>query len=490
MSPSELTATERRVCAAFRGGDVIDLCSGDPDLDAPEQFADWGPKRTVRAEVLMSLLLGDAPAVRGRVPAVRIAGAYVVGTLDLAGGEVDAMCSFDGCVFEHAPELAHATMHTVRIVASRLPGLSASWAEIDGHLSLRGSRIDGRVELVGTQISGELRMNSTWVRASGRALSAGRLRVDGGYFGGGLRMHGGMRLIGAELNGGLFLRGARLDHPGGAAIDLTNARVQNAMTCTDGFRAHGTVRLRGARIDGRLSFRRAVLRSNGYALHATRLRVEELNLRTDRPIVGEVLLEHSVVGTLEDDPSSWASSMRLDGMTYEAIRSSNGPLSVGQRLDWLARDPGGFRPQPYEQLAAYLRRIGQETDARRVLIARQRRRRRTLRPPGRIWSYLLDVTVGYGYRPWIAGIWGMGLLALGSVVFWLRPPQPLKGSGSVHFNPVLYTLDLLSPIGGFNLKQAFSPGGWEQYLAAGLVGAGWVLAGALIASVSRVFYRD
>jgi len=46
----------------------------------------------------------------------------------------------------------------------------------------------------------------------------------------------------------------------------------------------------------------------------------------------------------------------------------------------LDRDPEGYRPQPYEQLATTYRQIGNEADARSVPLTKQRRRRRTAAP--------------------------------------------------------------------------------------------------------------
>ncbi|SDI58003.1 hypothetical protein SAMN05421505_1757, partial [Sinosporangium album] len=74
----------------------------------------------------------------------------------------------------------------------------------------------------------------------------------------------------------------------------------------------------------------------------------------------------------------------------------------------------GHHPQPYEQLATWYRRIGHEPDARRVMLAKQRQHRTTLRPTGRAWGRLLDAIVGYGYRPWQAALWAAVLLTTGT----------------------------------------------------------------------------
>ena len=46
-----------------------------------------------------------------------------------------------------------------------------------------------------------------------------------------------------------------------------------------------------------------------------------------------------------------------------------------------------------------LRASGEDADAREVLLAKQRRRRETLPLAAKLWGYLQDWTVAYGYRP-------------------------------------------------------------------------------------------
>jgi hypothetical protein len=117
------------------------------------------------------------------------------------------------------------------------------------------------------------------------------------------------------------------------------------------------------------------------------------------------------------------------------------PLPAANRLPWLARDSGGYQPQPYEQLAAAYRRMGHDADARSVLLAKQRRRRRTLPAPMRIWGCLQDWVVGYGYRPQRAALWLAVLLAIGTAAFATDHPAPLDRSQVPEFSPLLYTLD-------------------------------------------------
>lgn len=120
-----------------------------------------------------------------------------------------------------------------------------------------------------------------------------------------------------------------------------------------------------------------------------------------------------------------------------------------------------------------------------MLLAKQRARRRTLRPAGRVWSRLLDATVGHGYRPWLAGLWLCALTPAGTLVF-AAADGPYRSGGGPRFQPFVYTLDLLIPIGGLGQRDTWHwTGGPAQVLAYALIAMGWVLTTALVAGVTR-----
>lgn len=482
LPPDDLTRTERRVWRAFDSGARVVLGDDRPGHE---------PERTVRAEVLTALLRRADDPGADRVAAVRLRGARITGRLDLAGADVEWLLSLYNCVLDEPPDFSHASTRTLKLNSCDLPGFAAIWARVGGHLSLNGTTVRGRVELTGARVTGELRMNQARLGTSHAkiALTAGGLTVEGGCYGRGMRARGGVRMAGSRMNGGLVLTGAHLEATDGATLDLGDATVAHGLQCGGGFTACGAVRLRGTRVSGRVSFRQAALRSPAIALHATRLRCDELDLHTSGPIEGEVRLSYSVLGNLSDDSRTWPEKLFINGMVYESLRHEDAHADMRRRLSWLSRDPNGFRPQPYEQLASFYRRIGEDSAARWILYMKQLRRpKRNLAE--RAFASVLRATVGYGYRPQRAAAWLGGLLALGSIGFALHHPAPLKPDEAPHFNPVLYSLDLLSPIGGFGQRDAFDPTGIWQWLAGVLVVAGWVLATALIAGVGRVYNRD
>ncbi len=478
----ELSAAEQALWDAYPTGARVELGGDRPGADA-------GPERTVRAEVISALLLGAREARPGHVPAVRLCGAYISGVLNVSGGTVGCELRLESCTLAEIPDFSNASARQMRFASCLLPGFDGGGLRADGYFSLSGSLVEGEIKLLRGYLSGGMRLNGVRVRnPGGYSLNAGGLTVDAGTFVRQSDLTGSVRLTGARMTGGFFLEGTTLRAPGGYALNGENMTVQDQMECGQGFTAEGTVRLRGARIDGTLSFDQSALRAPGLrALHLSHARVEELILIPREPIKGHVTLGYSRIDVILDRRDVWPADLYLNGLVYQSLR---GEPDDRRRLEWVARDPSGFRPQPYEQLAVWLRAIGREDLSRACQLARQRARRRHLNPVSRMWGVVLDWTVGYGYRPWISAVWLVLLLVLGTTAFSLHHPHTVRQLGErPHFYAFAYTLDLMLPIETFGQRSAWEAVGWTHWLAWGLTGAGWILATALISGVARVLGR-
>ncbi|NVI89544.1 hypothetical protein [Actinomadura sp. BRA 177] len=539
MNIEDLTPSERRLWKAFPKGEAVDLSTGDPALDDIGQSDRWGHDRVVRAEVLVALLVGAVDPEPGQVAAVRLAGARITGSLNLGHAEVTVPLALTGCAFDDAPHLYWASMTSVHLMRCRLPGLVASGTRVDGHLWLEGSRINGGLWLDGANITGILNMSGVQLtNPGGDALLADRLSVEANvYCDQGFIANGEVRLPGAHIGGQLIFRGARLYNPSGVALyasrldvaanvfcdggftaegeirlrgasvggylsfvganlsapertalnadDLT---VETDIYCSDGFTAVGAVSFSGARVTGQLSLRDARLRhDNGTALSLQRVQAEELLLRTAEPIRGTADFSYARINLLRDDAASWPERLQLDGLQYETLEP---PLTARERLDWLRRDTDGYAPQPYERLAQTYRTLGLDADGRSVLLAKARDRRQTQGLPRKIVGWLQDALVGYGYRPFRAASWLIGLLAFGTIVFSIHQPDVLDDGHKPHFNAFFYTLDLLLPIGSLGQEIEFAPKGVYQWIANFIVAAGLVLGLTVAAGATRALSRE
>ncbi|GAA2419468.1 hypothetical protein [Streptomyces glaucus] len=80
---------------------------------------------------------------------------------------------------------------------------------------------------------------------------------------------------------------------------------------------------------------------------------------------------------------------------------------------------------------------------------------------------------------------------LGTLSFGTHSPNPAKQDEGVPFQPLVYTLDLLIPIGGLGQRTAwYWSDGSLQCLAYLLIAFGWVLTTAVIADVTRTLQKS
>jgi hypothetical protein len=443
----EMTDPERAVWEADETGDVVDLGVGDPERDNPAMGADWGASRQVRAQLLCELLTGVNGPKDVRPRALQLAGARITGTLDLEAATLVRPLNLRRCSFDQPINLQEAQAPAVRLPGSRAPGL-------------KGDQIQTR---------SNLELNE------------------------GFAAEGEVSLIGAHIGGQLSLDGATLINPGGDALKADKLTVGQSMFCR-GFTAQGEVRLLVAHIGGQLSFDGATLiNPSGIALDLEGVRTPTLVLRPHLQPQGMVDLTNAQVDSVVDSQATWPQDLDLNGFRYGDL-IARPEVGAKARLRWLERNPGGYSPQLYEQLAAAYRRAGRDDDARKVAIKKQRRRRQTLNPLGKAWNSLLDSTVGYGYQTWKAGVWLLVLIGLGWWIFDRAYPAHLVAAKlpgqRPSFHAGLYALDVLLPFTDLGYQSAWIAGAWARWFYLGWNLAGWVLITAVVAAVSGLIKRD
>lgn len=489
MEITDLTPAELRVRDAFPLGEGVDFREGDDD--DPALGAAWGPERTVRAEFLRELLLAG-PVREDRTAGLKVRGARITGRLDLKYGTVAHAVRLRHCHFEQAPDLYGARMLALVLSDSVLPGLTAGTLRADGTVRITCCRVTGPVRLQGAKVAGAFFANGAHLGTPGEdpeeavlQLNHAELATD--VWAPGLVAHGTVQLNGAVVGGQVNLNDAVLDAPGGTALHAEVLAVGTDLHAMR-LRARGRVNLSGARIPRQLNLAHARLSNpDGHALRASSSVIGELWLRSAAPIQGTVNLRRAQFDMLHVLPEVWPDRVQLDGLSYRVLTPH---LPAEQRLPLLEREPDGYLPYLYEQLTTAYRTVGDDAAARTVQLAKLRRHRGTLPPYARLWGYLQDAAVGYGFRPMRAAFWLLLLLCTGTLAFTLHHPPALKPSEAPAFNPLFYTLDLLLPIIDFGQESAFAPRGGYQWLSYLLIALGWVLATTIAAGVTRSLNRQ
>lgn len=463
-----LTEREQALLDAAEGGRPLDLSTGDPTHDDVVCGHGWGDDRTVRAELLYQLLAGAGESSPPR--AVVLRGARIGGGLNLESASLVCPLILQDCFFDAPVNLMDARAPVIRLTGCHMPCLAADQLETRGEL--------------------ELDRLTTTVISLTNAHIGGQLGLDGAKLSG-----GGWPL---DLSG-VTLRPSQDAAPSapqlqGAALVADRLAVDQSMFCQEGFTAEGEVRLVGARIGGQLGFNGASLSNpGGVALRLNEASVgASLWLRLAAQPNGELdLTSMRVAGALYDSEQSWPTALRVRGCTYDHLEAKP-KVDSEARLRWLQRDSEGYSPQPYEQLIAFYRRSGHDGAARQAAIAKQRKRRAELRGMAKVWNFLLDWTVAYGYRTWQAALGLLLLLPIGTAVFAHAHPDDVTAvEGRVSdFQAFIYTLDLLIPVINLHQRDEWIADGAAQWWALGFTLGGWVLTTAVVAALTGILKRD
>lgn len=425
----------------------------------------------------------------------------------------------------------------------------------------QGFSAEGTIYLLGANIAGNLECRGARIRSKidRRAIYAERMTVGGDvYLDTTARQdkftaEGTVYLLKANIGGILSCRGAQLKTLSGAGNVFFAERmnVGSNVYLSDGFSASGNIQLKEATIGGSLEIEPYALEKDKRlsALDATDIRVSgRLRWAPETQTQGRVSLEGATVGQLEDswtEPDGgrrengyWPTGGRLclDGFTYGSLAGNNQP-DVRQRLQWIRSQlrpklpepwvdirtyagpanfgERGFAAQPYKQLTQAYQHVGKDTEARKVSIAQRRDRRKYghLTWYRKMFDWLLDFFVGYGYETWRAGA---ALLVLFGIVFTLmlvamnnNAFEPVQNATLLHpapsaarcrsgypcFNPLGYTIDTVIPLIDVHQVDYWGPNAktswglacvYITYLGTAL---GWFFATLTVAGATGIIRR-
>jgi hypothetical protein len=459
-----LTPVEQSLVEHVCRGEWLDLAAGDEVVDETTMRS-WGDDRTCRATVIRDILRGRL-APDADPHGLRLRGARISGQLDLENLSTDVNLELRDCLLEDGVVARDARLAGVGLtgcwIGQRVePPLDAerlicsvlhlSRARIIGHAEL------GVVSLAGARIGGELACSGAELRNdSGPALAADGLQVDqdlfltGGFTATGSGEHGAVSLVGAHIGGQLACSGAELRNDSGPALDADGLQVDQALfldggftaTCSSG--ADVAVKLTGARVGGTLVFDPA-------------------------------RLEHAA------DPHRL---LAVNGLTYAGVPEQ---IPAGDWLKLLQCGTPGYAAQPYQQLAAGYRALGNERQARAILMAQRddELARADTRWPERLWGRITKCTLGYGYKPWRA-LWFLAAVVVVSCVLAIvlgahgalaqTKDMAAPGQPCTVIQKVSVGLDLNLPVGTSLARgDCGLPRNAASATAAWLTGVGWVL---------------
>jgi hypothetical protein len=328
-------------------------------------------------------------------------------------------------------------------IAAKGPALDMDGAQVAGDLSLvgvfNGVGKQGAVRLASVRVGGRLVINSgtCFDNPSGPALSAGGLRVAReaelvcDALGAGLE--GAITLQAADIGGCLQIFGVVTNRTTGPAFDASDLHVVRDLQLKaefEGAGKRGAVILAGAKLDQSADLGFSTINSkDSLAIVADGMQVgadlliDSLTVIRGRGRAGVARLSNvHVDGAVKLAPNSGHNLLPgapvwvLDGLSYEGYPQLGGNGAVWQTKQWLGllgRNPT-YHASTYQQFAAAARAAGHDSDVREILIAQRRDqiRRGGLSRRECWWARFTWITLGYGYQPWRALLFLVGVIAV------------------------------------------------------------------------------
>jgi hypothetical protein len=428
LTCSALGLDEARVIGHAGGGAVRLLgahISGQLSCIGADLRNDSGPALNADGlQVGQSMFLRDGFTATGSgvLGAVRLAGAHISGGLECDGADLRN---------DSGPVLDAGGLQVSQSMYLR-EGFTA-----------RGSGHDGAVRLVGAYIGGNLECDGADLQNDyGPALDADGIRIEramflrGGFTARGSGHDGAVRLLGARVGDQFVCTDAAFLNDSGPALQADGLQVGPGMYLREGFTARGSshdgaVRLVGAHIGGNLECDGADLQNDsGPALQAGGLQVDQdMYLREGFMAIGggegvAVDLTGTRVGgaflfdsTLLEHTVDSHRRLAVEGLTYAGVP---GLISPQGWRELLRHGTPGYAAQPYQQLAAGYRALGDERQARETLMAQRDDQiaRADARWGERLWGWITKITLGYGYQPWRALLFLGAVMAVSCVLAW------------------------------------------------------------------------
>jgi hypothetical protein len=423
------------------------------------------------------------------------------------GAEIEGSVFLDGCSASGEVQLISAKIGgQLNCSGATLSNegddaLSAEGAEITGSVFLTdGFSATGAVRLSNARIGGRLGCSAATFASEGDdALVAEGAEIARGVFlNEGFSATGAVQLLGAKIGVQLDCSDATFTNEGRDALVAEGAEIGGSVLLRDGFSANGQVQIPKARIGGQLDCSRGTFTNGAWtALTARDATITSALIFRQVHVTGGVDLFRASAAALDDDLGrahdplgSWrgVQPLVLDGFAYPRF----GPEAKGDsklRARWLEQT-AGFQPGAWQQLIEVYRAQGRDDEATRAAIAMHNDRvKRAGLPSYRRWGrQVLRVTVGHGYRPWLAGVWAAAIIAAFALVVWqwsgMFIPETEGVTGSPQ--PVAYAADTFLPIVDLGEAGDWMPTGGIRWVDWSVILLGWALSTIFVAGFTRI----
>jgi hypothetical protein len=449
------------------GSADLRVFAGIVDSDPPI----WKPGQILHPRFLRDIL--SSPMYRNileRRP-IQIAGGWIPSDLELSGTRFPQTISLlffkmDGSVDLHG---------------SVLPGdLKIEHSTVDGDINLSNSIVKGNSEVRISEIFGNIKVNNSDIsgnleiwEAKTNQISLVSTKIDGQFVLVGSTFTLAPKSLEdrAEPYYVVFLYGSKI----GQSAHLNRSVFKGPITIANS-QVFGNLNLLGAHLrilDIEDSSIKGAIRLGPNIKPGT----AEKSL-TEWTNNSKIILKRTKIDVLPVLNDYWPKNMDIDGLKYDAIgiiddssttydgemniKSAPHETKAAWLLQWLNRqnDPR----EPYQQLRQVLLRDGEKHDADEIGYAGRNREWINAWNEGQYQLFvglcILKVFAGFGYKLWISGIWALGFVFAGAILF--MTSQEARQGGYRY--GIAYSFDTLLPIIHLREKHYdIDLQGWQRY---------------------------
>src|SRR6266496_4317295 len=479
-----LNPVETWVVAQVRIGEIADLSKQFPDKEKD--------KRRLSAHFLEDLLMGALTGLKPHRHGVRIIGAIIDEPIDLQNAQIRCQVWLDHCQFNKSVTFYGANFAEFVSFENSAFKAEANFEsmKVGGTAFFQNAVFDGPVNFVSADI-GWLEANGAQFRNKEKLATFGAMKVGGTAFFQNAVFDGPVNFVGANIASDFGAQGAKFQNKEqGANFESMKVRhtafFQNAVF-------DGPVNFVGANIASNFQANGVQFQNMEQRANFNSMKVGGAALFNDAVFEGSVDLRNADFAWLDLSSPFWpkdAAQFSMQGMSYKYIRA--GPLydepESHKALLTLA-DQSVYTADVYSNLEEFFLRQGYRDDADRAFIAGKRRERKeNLHDLGWLGSWLLDWLVGYGRRPFQAGIPCAVLVALGCVLFSPKKMEPQKPEDTPRvYSRFWYSLGLFLPFVDLQADKVWKPKADQTFLRNYMrvhIMLGWILVPLVLAALT------
>jgi len=376
------------------------------------------------------------------------------------------------------------------------------YAKIDGSVYMANSKFGGKLDMYGTKVGGDLSLGKgaaftevklIYAKIDGSVYMAkckfgDKLDMYGMKVGGDLFMNDGaeftkVNLVAAKIDGSVYMAKSKF----GGELHMNSMKVGGHLSMGDGSVFDNQVSMILSRIESHLSISGSAFNSLDLAgTHIGgefRLGRDEKGRETQWVMQGSrLILRNTEIGAIEDQENAWPPNLELDGFKYSHLGGSAGDEK--SNIGWLEKQKT-YSPQPYEQRADVVKKMGFPDKANEILFAKKEREQKEawVRHQWLSWFSLAAqrCSIGYGYHIF----WSLGWVSALIVAGWLIAMRTFQGKCKGPVWCFIYSLDLLLPIIQLDKRNYDTHlGGRAKYYFYVHKIFGYVLASFIIAGIS------